>query len=391
MTIDFDKDIDREHSHSLKFDARKAYFGRADVLPMWVADMDFAAPQAVTDALIARAEHPIYGYTLFPDSMYAALIDWCQRRYDWTVQQQQVLMCPGVVPSIHAAIEALTEPGDKVVVQPPVYFPFFSAVTQTRRELVLNPLKREGLSYQMDLEHLESCAKAGAKMLVLCSPHNPVGRVWTEQELRDLLSITEKYQMIVLSDEIHADLIFPGQTHIPLAKLVQEDKNVVTAIAPSKTFNIPGMGLSALVVGDKQKRKAINTVFDSWHVSAANPFSITAFEAAYRGGEAWLDALMPYLADSRAWVDEFMQQTPGIRLTPSQGTYLLWFDCRQLAMDNQTLRQFFIEQAGVGMNPGFVFGDEGGGFMRMNIGTPRYRVQQAMQQIAEALRRTEKY
>jgi cystathionine beta-lyase len=385
MSFDFDKAVDRSASSSVKFDARKAYFGRKDVMPMWVADMDFAAPAEVTEALVARASHPVYGYTLYPDSLYQSLIDWCDRRYDWSLKRSQIMMCPGVVPSIHAAIQGLTRPGDKVIVQPPVYFPFFSAVTETGRDLVLNPLKLENGHYSMDLNHLEECACQGARLLLLCSPHNPVGRVWRRQELEALLSLAERYQMTIISDEIHADLIYPGETHLPLADL-SESVNVLTTVAPSKTFNIPGLGLSALVVPDKADRKAIKQVFDSWHVSAANPFSISAFEAAYNHGEAWLDALMLYLQQSRDAAAAFIDQSlPDISLIQPQGTYLLWLDCRQMGLNNPTLRQFFIEQAGVGMNPGYVFGDNGSGFMRLNIGTPRARVEQALQNIAAVM------
>lgn len=386
MSFDFDKPIERSGSSSLKFDARQAYFGKADVMPMWVADMDFAAPPAVTEALTARAQHPIYGYTLYPDSLYQSMIDWCQRHYHWQIKRSQIVMCPGVVPSLHAAIEAITKPGDKVIAQPPVYFPFFTAVTQTDRELVLNPLKLENGHYSMDLEHLEDCARQGARLLLLCSPHNPVGRVWSRQELEDLLALAARYEMTIISDEIHADLIYPGQQHLPLADLT-DSVNVLTAIAPSKTFNIPGLGLSSLVVPDKADRKAINQVFDSWHVSAANPFSITAFEAAYRDGDDWLASLMRYLQQSMQWAETFVEaELDSIKLIQPEGTYLLWLDCREMGLNNADLRAFFIEKAGVGMNPGYVFGDNGSGFMRLNIGTPRARVELAFQKMAAALK-----
>jgi cystathionine beta-lyase len=385
MSFDFDAPIDRSHSSSLKFDARQAYFGRADVMPMWVADMDFACPPAVSEALTARAQHPVYGYTLYPDTMYQAMIDWCQRRYQWTVKRSEIVMCPGVVPSIHAAIEALTELGDKVIVQPPVYFPFFTAVTKTGRELLLNPLKLDQGRYTMDLDHLEDCAKQGARLLLLCSPHNPVGRVWSKQELQDLLALAEHYQLTIISDEIHADLIYPGQTHYPLASL-SDSVNVLTTIAPSKTFNIPGLGLSTLVVPDKAQRNAINAVYESWHVSAANPFSITAFEAAYQHGEVWLDALMSYVQQTMHWAKAYVaSELETLHLIEPEGTYLLWLDCREMRLSNEALRAFFIEQAGVGMNPGYVFGDSGSGFMRMNIGTPRFNVKQAFEHIATAM------
>ena len=385
MTIDFDQKIDRSFSHSLKFDARAAYFGRSDVIPMWVADMDFAVPEAVTKALVERAKHPVYGYTLHPDSMYDALIDWSAKRYQWQIKQSEIIMCPGVVPSINAVIEAITEPGDKVIVQPPVYFPFFSSVEKSGRELVLNPLYLDNNRYYIDFEHLEQCAQQGAKTLLFCSPHNPVGRVWTQEELAQLLELAERYQMTIISDEIHADLIFPEQQHIALATLTQTN-NVITTLAPSKTFNIAGMGLSSLIVSDKQQRRAIKAVFEQWHISPSNPFSITAFEAAYRHGEDWLDQLNIYIYKNKKWVEDFLQtHCPQLKLIESEGTYLLWLDCRALGMDNETLKRFFIEQAGVGMNPGYVFGDNGGGFMRLNIGTRLEIVQQAMKRIASAI------
>ncbi len=390
MTVDFDQKIDRSFSQSLKFDARTAYFGRSDVIPMWVADMDFAAPEAVTKALVERAKHPIYGYTLHPDSMYEALIEWSAKRYDWQIKQSDIVMCPGVVPSINAVIEAITEPGDKVIVQPPVYFPFFSSVEKTGRELVLNPLKLDNNRYFIDFEHLEDCAQQGAKTLLFCSPHNPVGRVWTREELQQLLELAERYQMTIISDEIHADLIFPEQQHISLASLTDSD-NVITTLAPSKTFNIAGMGLSALIVSDMQKRKAIKDVFEKWHISPANPFSITAFEAAYRYGEDWLEQLNVYIYKNKKWVEDFLQKhCPQIQLIESEGTYLLWLDCRSLGMDNESLRRFFIDEAKVGMNPGYVFGDNGSGFMRLNIGARLEIVQQALENIADAVARLEK-
>jgi cystathionine beta-lyase len=250
---------------------------------------------------------------------------------------------------------------------------------------VLNPLKLEQGRYSIDLAHLEDCARQGARVLLLCSPHNPVGRVWSKQELVDLLALAERYNLTIISDEIHADLIYPGQTHYPLAALT-DSVNVLTTIAPSKTFNIPGLGLSTLVVPDKADRQAINAVYESWHVSAANPFSITAFEAAYQHGDAWLDALMAYLQGTLNWVSEYAaSELDSVQLVQPEGTYLLWLDCREMGLENEALRQFFIEQAGVGMNPGYVFGDSGSGFMRMNIGTPLRNVQQAFQQIAAAL------
>lgn len=387
MTVDFDRLIDRANTSSLKFDARKQLFGRDDVIPLWVADMDFAVAKPITEALQQRAAHPIYGYTLLSGELKTVMRDWFIRRHQWTIEPDTIIWCPGVVPSLHASILAVTEPGDSVIVQPPVYAPFFSAVTQTQRHLMLNPLRQTASGdYQIDFDHLQQCAEAGAKCLLFCSPHNPVGRVWSHAELHQLLDWAKHYQISVISDDIHADLVYPEFKHQPLATFESADVNLVTAVSASKTFNIPGLGLSALVVEDADQRKAINQVFDSWHVSAANPFSITAFIAAYQHGDAWLDALMDYLRHTRDWVMRYAADNcPQIHVIPAQGTYLLWLDCRELGLNDAELKRFFVEKAGIGMNQGEMFGDVGRGFMRMNIASARSVIQHAWQQIAKAI------
>lgn len=385
MSNDFDRIISRAGTHSFKYDARKELFGREDILPLWVADMDFAVPEGVQRALTERAVHPVYGYTSYPESLYDSLIQWLATRHNWVVARESIILCPGVVPSLHAAIFAFSRPGDQVIVQPPVYAPFLAAPGITVRELALNPLKLEQGRYVFDLDHFERCAAEGARLLLLCSPHNPAGRVWQEQELRALLEICRRHGVTVVSDEIHADLIYPGKKHIPLATLAQDKVNVITAVAPSKTFNIPGLGLSALIVPDKTDRAALTHAFDLLHVSATNPFSIAAFEAAYRTGSSWLDELMVYLAGTRDFAREFLQQhVPQIRMIEPEGTYLLWLDCRAMQLDNAQLRHFFAQDAGVGLSPGTLFGAEGSGFMRMNIGAPRTVIAEALESIARA-------
>jgi cystathionine beta-lyase len=320
-----------------------------------------------------------------PDSLFSAMQDWTLQRYQWQTHSKHMLLCPGVVPSLRAVIEAVTEVGDKVVVQPPVYFPFFEVVDESQRELLLNPLRLENGSYRFDLEHLEQCAQQGAKLLLLCSPHNPVGRVWQREELTSILDIARRYQMIVLSDEIHADLIYSGQQHIPIASLAQDVK-VITALSASKTFNIPGLGLSALIIEDTALRKAVQQVFNHWHVSATNPFSMVAFETAYREGLPWLNDLMPYLADTAAMVTQkFATEAPQIKLIEPEGTYLLWLDCREMGLDDAELKDFFVNQAKVGLSPGRLFGEAGSGFMRMNIAAPRSLIEQSVQRIIDAL------
>ncbi len=382
----FDSAPSRAGTASLKFDLRREVFGKEDVIPLWVADMDFAVPEAVQRALAQRAAHPVFGYTIFPQSLNDALIHWLATRHHWHIASESILFCPGVVPSLHACIMALTEPGDSVIVQPPVYAPFLSAAEVCGRRSLLNPLKLDAGRYSFDLDDLERCANEGGRMLIMCSPHNPVGRVWQQEELQALLAVCEKHDITVVSDEIHADLIYPGFKHVPLATLNDKVK-IVTAVAPSKTFNIPGLGLSALVVPEAADRKAITQAFDTLHVSASNPFSIAAFEAAYRDGAPWLNELMDYLAGTRDMVRDYLQQhLPQIKMVESEGTYLLWLDCREMGLNDKQLKDFFVQKAGVGMSPGTMFGAGGSGHMRMNIGAPRSLIKQALENISAALR-----
>ncbi len=384
--FNFDHDINRINTASLKYDGRQNMFGKTDVIPLWVADMDFAAPPAVIQALTKRVTHPVYGYTSYPDSLYESLINWLKQHHGWQeVQREWVLMCPGVVPSLHAAALAFAEPGESIIIQPPVYFPFFSAVTSTGRNLIQNPLNSIRGSYTIDFDHLEQCANK-ARMLMLCSPHNPVGRVWNRSELKQIIHIAKKYNLVIFSDEIHADLIYAENKHHILAMVAENPANIITAVAPSKTFNIPGLNLSALIIPDKKNRLFISQAFELLHVSASNPFSIVAFEAAYKEGATWLTALLSYLKDTRDFVEKYlMDHLPMIQVSKPEGTYLLWLDCRRLKMSDEQLKHFFVHKAGVGMSPGTLFGKEGKGFMRMNIGAPRQIIAKALENIRKQI------
>ncbi|WP_286221156.1 MalY/PatB family protein [Marinobacter apostichopi] len=394
MTSPFDQPVARDHTCSVKFDARRAVFGREEVIPVWVADMDFAAPEAVTQALVARAQHPVYGYTLFPDSLFQSMIDWFQSRHGWAIERDWILMAPGVVPSLHAACLAYSEPGQGVIIQPPVYPPFFSSIRQCDRTVIENPLILESDSdqgpgrYRMDLEHLEQCAaRADARILMLCSPHNPVGRIWIEDELRAVLAIARKHNLVVLSDEIHCDLTFDdGPRHSMLANLAEPDDALVTTVAPSKSFNMPGLGLSAVVIPDAERRNALRTVFQTMHMPQCNPFSVAGFEAGYRDGGPWLDELQVYLQENRDYVVEAVnRRLSGIQVTAPEATYLMWLDCRALGLTDAELKRFFVQEAGVGMNPGITFGEPGSGFMRLNIGCPRSVLTEVLDRIEAAL------
>lgn len=386
MEFDFDTIINREHTNSVKYDGRQAYFGTADVSPLWVADMDFAVPPCVTQALVERVQHPVFGYTLYPDSVYESIVQWFARRHGWAIERDWILMAPGVVPSLFAVVQACANIGEGVIVQPPVYFPFFSAVTTNQRVLIQNPLREVNGHYSIDIEHLEQCAQKGARLLLLCTPHNPVGRVWRDEELLAVLRIARKYHLTILSDDIHCDLIYSNATHKMLGRLAEPQDKIITTIAPNKTFNIPGLGLSALIVPDASQRQAIKHVFESLHVSNTNPLSIAAFEAAYRGGDQWLDSLMAYLEKNRDFVVNYLHEfIPSIKVNAPEATYLMWLDCRALGLKDTQLRDLFVNKAHLGLNPGIVFGEGGSGFMRMNIGTTSTRIESALHQLRAAI------
>ena len=390
MTKQFDQIINRQGTQSLKYDGVQQTFGRADVQPMWVADMDFAAPDIVVQALKARAEHPIYGYSMAPESLYDALIDWLRIKHGWEVKREWIVLTPGVVPSLSLVVSALTNQDDGVIVQPPVYFPFLSVANNTGRRLIENPLvltldNLGNSTYEIDFAHFEACAKQ-AKILLLCSPHNPVGRVWSQSELQKLLAISKQHGLIILADEIHADLVYPDAKHHVLGALDIEQDTLITAVSPSKTFNIPGLGLSALIVPHEAHRKAIQSHLMASGISVTNPFSLVAFEAAYRHGHEWLNTLLDYLHETRDMVMTFAKEhLPRVKFVPAQGTYLMWLDCRQLGLSDEALQQLFIEQAKLGLSPGAMFGKGGSGFMRMNIGTRQENVLIALNKLKQAL------
>lgn len=388
MSSNFDQPLSRQNTCAVKYDARQAVFGREDVIPLWVADMDFAAPDAVVQALVQRARHPAYGYSLYPDSLYDAMTGWYRDRHRWTIERDWILMVPGVVPSLHAAAMAFAEPGEGIIIQPPVYPPFFSAIRKTGRRVIENPLVEEKGDYRMDLDHLEACAaQADARILQLCSPHNPVGRVWTKDELQAVLDIARRHDLMVVSDEIHCDLTYPDKPdHHMLGRLATAADALITTVAPSKSFNMPGLGLSALVVPNREHRQAMKTVFDSMHMLQCNPFSLTGFEAGYRHGAGWLDELLVYLQHNRDFViATFRRDMPEIRVCEPEGCYLLWLDCRAMGMSDSELKAFFVHQAGVGLNPGLTFGDQGSGYMRLNLACSRVILEKALAQIRQAL------
>ncbi|CBL44384.1 Aminotransferases class-I [gamma proteobacterium HdN1] len=383
--ISFDTVIDRNHTDCEKFDQREQRFGRADVMPLWVADMDFAAPACVRKALAQRLEHPVFGYTFPADTLYEQLCGWFARRHQWALDPAQVMLAPGVVPSLFACVQALTQPGEGVLVPTPVYPPFLGAVQQTGRELIQSPLRETERGYTLDFEHLEREA-ANARMLLLCSPHNPVGRVWRADELKALIDLALRHRLVVVSDDIHCDLTYLGEKHLPLATLAPPELRLITALSPSKTFNIPALNLSALVVAHRGDSNAIQKYFQRQRVNPYNPFALVAFEAAYREGDAWLEALRAYLGANRQLVAEFQQVHPILRCHLPQASCLIWLDCRALSLSDPDLSAFFIEKARLGLNEGISFGMGGEGFMRLNIGTQKRVLELALAQLAASLK-----
>jgi len=384
----FDQVLDREGTHAEKHDARLRVFGRRSVIPLWLADTDFAAPLAITRALEQRARHPSYGYSLYPDSLFQALIHWYRQHHHWTISRDRILLSAGVVASLEVAVRAFTRAGQGVIIQPPVYPPFAAVTEKTGRRLVINPLRFDGEQYRMDFDHLEACARQpDTQLLLLCSPHNPVGRVWQRQELEQVLAIARRHGLVVLADEVHGDLIYPDRPgHTALATLANGDDGVVTAVSPGKSFNIQGMGLSSLISSRPDLHQRLAQTMTRLPEPPCNPFSVIAFETGYRQGGEWLVAMMAYVRDNRDLTMAFLgQQVPELKVMDPQGSYLLWLDCRQLLLDDAALKTFFVDQAGVGLSPGRQFGHQGSGFMRLNIATPRVTLQQALHQIHQAV------
>ncbi|MZP44519.1 putative C-S lyase [Heliobacterium gestii] len=385
----FDERINRQSTNSLKWDTLRDVFGREDLLPLWVADMDFPSPPEVIEALKEKAAHRVYGYHVRSESFFQSVVEWFGRRHNWPIEREWVALTPGVVPSICLAIQAFTSPGDGVVIQSPVYPPFFRCVKENGRRIVENPLRQVNSRYEMDFDDLAAKLDEGVKMLVLCSPHNPVGRVWTEAELRRLNDLCCERDILILSDEIHCDLVFQGHRHTPFAALGAEAAaRTVTCVAPSKTFNIAGLNTSFVIISDEGLRRRFRQVMLSLSLGEGNLFGVAASEAAYRHGDAWLDALLPYLEGNADYLTRYVSERMGeLDIVKPEGTYLGWLDCRRLGLRPAELKRFFVEEAKVGMNDGLTFGQPGAGFARINFGCPRELLVEGLQRIEAALRR----
>lgn len=385
---DFDKLIDRSHTSCVKYDARDKVFGKSDVIPLWVADMDFAVAPEIHEAIVNRASHPIFGYTLRCNEFYGASQGWLDKRFDWQIDVDQISFSPGVVSAVAMALLAFTKPGDKVVVQSPVYFPFFSTVENNGRRILNNELVLKDDQYVMDFETLENQIGHQTKMIILCNPHNPVGRAWTKPELQKLADIAEKNDLIVVSDEIHADIVFEGHKHTPFATVSKyAAQNTITCMSPSKTFNLAGLSTSIVVVENKQLMNDYNQMIESYHIGLTNPFGLEALKAAYNNGEAWLEALLQYLQRNRDYVYDFIKsEIPSIVPIMPECTFLMWLDFRSFPYKSgRELNDWLVKDVGVGLNDGVVFGDGGAGFRRLNFGCPRITLEMALQKLKKEI------
>ncbi len=387
MHYNFDEIIDRTETSTYKHGNKFLYFGTDDVLPMWVADMDFASPEFVIDAINTRIDHRVLGYTLTDDEYFNAIINWQKDRHSWSIDKDWISHLPGVVPGLIISMLAFTEQGDKVIVQPPIYPPFLSTVKRNKRQIIYNQLLETETGYQMNFEELEEQAKNGAKMLLLCSPHNPGGIVWSKETLAEVARIAEKYNMVVVSDEIHSDLMLNGTVHTPYATLSEEAKNhCVTLVAPSKTFNIAGLHIASSIIPNEKLRRKFKRVIDDLQIAPGNLVGFQATKAAYsEKGHDWLDQLLVYLKGNVDYVIDFIEEKmPLIKPIRPQASFLIWLDCRGLNMTDEELKDFMVNKAGLGFNQGPTFGKGGEGFQRVNIGTPRAILNVAMQKLYDA-------
>ena len=386
MHYNFDAVVDRSGNHAAKYDERKKKFGTEDVIPLWIADMDFRTAQPIIDALTARAQEGIWGYTARPESYFAAIAAWQKRRHGWDIDQSLMSWSLGVVQTISACVKLFTPEGGSVLIQTPVYSEFYDMTEAWGRKVVECPFVERDGRWSVDWTDFEE-KLTQVDLFLLCSPHNPLGIVWEEADLRRMMELCLKHHVLVVSDEIHSDLIFHGKRHIPTATLSPEiAANVITGISGTKTFNLAGLQASTVVFPDAHKKAVFDHYWQCMDIHRNNAFSLTAMEAAFTGGEEWLEQLLPYLSDNFDFVVDYCQKyIPKIKTYAPDATYLMWLDCRALGLDNQALHDFMIQKAKLGLNDGCSFGRQLQGFMRLNAACPRSVLAQAMDQLRAAV------
>ena len=385
----FDEMILRKDTDSIKYDFAAQRGMPDDLLPLWVADMDFRTPPCIVNALTEKSLHGIFGYSESSDVYFEVLQDWFSRRFGWPVQSEWLVKTPGVVFAICTAIRALTQEGDAVLIQPPVYYPFSESIRLNNRRLVVNELSCNGDAYSINFDDFEQkIAQNDVKLFILCSPHNPVGRVWTRDELTRMGDICLRHGVIVVSDEIHADFVYPGYEHLVFANLKPEFADIaITCTAPSKTFNLAGLQISNIFIANRGLRGHFRREIARCGFSQLNIMGLVACKAAYAKGEEWLEDLKGYLAENLVFLREYLRtRIPGIKLVEPQGTYLVWLDCKALGLDDKALGEFIIHQAKLWLDAGTMFGQSGSGFQRVNIACSRALLKQALEQLEAAVK-----
>jgi len=390
LKYDFTTSAKRENTNAEKYTLREKLFGTTDVLPVWVADMDIDTPEFVLNAVKKRLEHPIIGYEEVPESAFLAQIEWMQKKYSTAFRVEDLFYSHSVVASMHTAIEAFSDEGDGVIVQTPVYPPFFHSVKKLKRRLITNSLvQTENGSYTFDIEDFKAKIDKNTKLLLLCSPHNPVGRVWKRDELEAILKICLEHNIVVFSDEIHSDLVYAGHEHIPFSTLNDDAKAItLTAMGVGKTFNMAGFAMSSVIIEDESLKAKFKEAYDKVHYAQGGVLSHVAFESAYKEGEEWLEALKRHLYKNYMMLNAVCEKySELIKLTPIEATYLAWVDCRDMGLKDRKLREFFINEAKLGLNPGLSFGREGSGFMRLNFAVSSAKMLEIVTRLESALKR----
>lgn len=377
--MNFDKIINRKGTNCIKYDKMEQFIGSSDLLAMWVADMDFETPDFVMNAIKTRAEHPILGYSYRTDSFNKAVAEWMYKRHNWEVKPDEISFSPGVVPGLFLALKGFSKEGDKIIVQPPVYFPFFTTVKANNRKITYNKLIEKEGYYSMDFENLKENMDSNTKMIFVSNPHNPVGRAWKLPELERLVDLCHAHNVLIISDEIHSDLIIKPHKHIPIASINDKAKEItITLMAPSKTFNMAGLSSSIVIAQNPELLKRYNQMLDATHLGQGNIFGNIATEAAYSNGEAWLESLLEYIEGNISVVENLVKKYPQlVKMVRPEATYLLWLDFRAIKLSDNELTSLFNEKLKIGVNAGAMFGDGGSGFMRMNIAMPRTLVLEA--------------
>ena len=385
MKYNFDEVIDRSNNRSSKYDERTLKFGTADVIPLWVADMDFRTAQPIIDACMAKAREGIWGYTSRPASYFAAVQDWQQKRNGWKPDTALMSWSLGVVPSLSALVKLFTGENDKVLIQTPVYSEFYDVAEAWGREVVENKLKEENGRWHIDFDDFAAKAKE-CRIFLLCNPHNPLGIVWEPGQLRRMAEICIENNVLLVSDEIHSDLIFHGKHHTPTASLSPEiASRIITCVSATKTFNLAGLQASTTIFPNAEMKRTFDRFWGGMDIHRNNAFSSVAMEAAYREGEEWLEQLLPYISANFDYVCDYCARyIPRIKPNCPDATYLMWLDCRALGLDNDALRDFFIHKAKLGLNEGYTFGRSLSGYMRLNAACPRSTLEKAMQQLRDA-------